>query len=795
MNQIPINTKELKQSSKIDLKKQEAKKKTSLPLFQLSRGRYSKIIIKLTLGLMSFLFGFNPELVRRFIYKQQEFRDKNGIQFYIKYIKQARLHVTRYICGVPLKSNTVGVSLDKSGFPTQFLYLKNLIDSGDPIKIRGVLTLLYMSRVLLPTEEESKRILPNFESITMEFKGREKFSIPTEFIEQFVLKYNLKKEVPQWSKSNHYISGKGSPHGKATKSAGLALWIMSNLQSCKIQLTNFTNLLGIESYMDLIGSNLIRIWRNPGIVIGLGNLCTTNSELGIGHIGKLSIVKDPELKLRVIAMLDYYSQFILRPIHDDLLDLLKKFKCDRTFTQDPRHDWKPKGNKFWSLDLSSATDRFPIDLQERLLSCIYNKDLSATWKSLLTDRNFVYDEEEDNFGGLYRYKVGQPMGAYSSWAAFTLSHHLVIHYAAHLCGINDFDSYIVLGDDVVINNDKVAKKYIRIMTKLGVEISMQKTHVSYNTYEFAKRWFKSKIEISPLPLKGILHNFDNLPVVLLQLMQYLKRCNTLWKGNSLQLISSIYHNIRINNRVWKYHKVYRYLEIWFLLFRYSFGTLSNWEIRRFLIVSKVPTFLLDFREELSPLVIKEFLNYGLTSIAERSSRGVKDMTDHLLVYWRQHVNKSEHIKDPDFELSEFQEMPIIYGLINRLDQIDETLTKLINAPSFDLIEAMNSMRIESVDRIVSEKRDIVETVNNLRNLWTSSLRKIKKITEDNYYEHINYQDVLELAMAHRVPNEFGSMIKKDPYPLRSFIKAITPTRLRLVNLSKGYFFETYQEPT
>lgn len=737
---------------------------------------------------MSFLFGFDPKVTKRFIYWLQDLRDKSGIVHTIKYVKQARLHITRYISGVPLKSNTISVSLDKNGFPSRFIYFKELIDSRDPIKIRGVLTLMYLSRAIIPTDNESKKLLPNFDSITDEFSGREKFKIPSEFIEQFVLKNNLKLNRPTWDKTKHYISSKSSPHGKATKSAGLALWIMSQLQSCKHHLTSFTNLLGIEIYMDLIGSNLTRIWRNPGIAIGTGRLCSTGH--GTGFIGKLSIVKDPELKLRVIGMLDYYTQFILRPIHDDLLNLLKTFKCDRTFTQDPRHDWKPKGNKFWSLDLSSATDRFPVILQEELLSYIYDKELAATWKSLLTKRNFVYDVEEDLKGGLYQYKVGQPMGAYSSWAAFTLSHHLVVHYAASLCGIENFDSYIILGDDIVINNDKVAKIYKRIMTKLGVEISVQKSHVSYNTYEFAKRWFKSKIEVSPLPIKGILHNYDNLPVVLLQLMLYLNKCNTLWKGNSLQLISKLYHDKKINNRVWKYFKVYKNLEVWNLLFRYSFGTLSNWEIRRFLIISNVPEFLLDFREELSPLVIKEFLNYGLTSIAERSSIGLKDMADNLVEYWREHTKKSEHINFRENILSEFQEMPILYGLINRLDQIQTNLNKFINMDEFNLIDAMNSMRIESVDKIVSEKRCLVETVSNLRNLWKSSLTKLKKIKPDEYHLHPVQTRLVELSSITR-DNSLKGKIKDYPYVLIDFVKKTTPVRNRLVNLSKGYFFEKY----
>jgi hypothetical protein len=44
------------------------------------------------------------------------------------------------------------------------------------------------------------------------------------------------------------------------------------------------------------------------------------------------------------------------------------------------------------------------------------------------------------------------------------------------------------------------------MTRLGVDISVAKTHVSKDTYEFAKRWIKSGKEITGLPLKGILNN-------------------------------------------------------------------------------------------------------------------------------------------------------------------------------------------------------------------------------------------------------------------------------------------------
>jgi hypothetical protein len=171
-------------------------------------------------------------------------------------------------------------------------------------------------------------------------------------------------------------------------------------------------------------------------------------------LGKLSFIYDPECKLRIVAIIDYYTQLFLKPIHMKIMNLLHKLPCDRTYTQDPFNKWKDDGENFWSLDLSSATDRFPISLQRRLLSIIFDKDLSDGWNEILSSREFHAPN-----GSILKYSVGQPMGAYSSWAAFTLTHHLVVHWCAKLCGYDKFTDYIILGDDIVIKNDKVAKMY------------------------------------------------------------------------------------------------------------------------------------------------------------------------------------------------------------------------------------------------------------------------------------------------------------------------------------------------
>jgi hypothetical protein len=126
--------------------------------------------------------------------------------------------------------------------------------------------------------------------------------------------------------------------------------------------------------------------------------------------GKISLVYDPECKVRPIAILDYFSQVVLRPIHKILFfSILKGFKQDRTFNQSPFNDWKLNDEPFYSLDLSSATDRFPIELQQRILSLIFNERISLLWKTLLIDRSYSTPE-----GTNVRYSVGQPMGSYSS---------------------------------------------------------------------------------------------------------------------------------------------------------------------------------------------------------------------------------------------------------------------------------------------------------------------------------------------------------------------------------------------
>jgi hypothetical protein len=77
---------------------------------------------------------------------------------------------------------------------------------------------------------------------------------------------------------------------------------------------------------------------------------------------KLVVIPDKEYKSRPVAIGDYWSQTSLKPLHDWIFSILKAIPQDSTFQQDRGLRNMPLGGSytFYSFDLSSATDRFPI---------------------------------------------------------------------------------------------------------------------------------------------------------------------------------------------------------------------------------------------------------------------------------------------------------------------------------------------------------------------------------------------------------------------------------------------------
>lgn len=68
-------------------------------------------------NILSLLFDqFNIKLlIPPFFTLLNSLIDKNGLTVTVKYFKQCRLHITRYLCGQPLFINKANVGVDRDG--------------------------------------------------------------------------------------------------------------------------------------------------------------------------------------------------------------------------------------------------------------------------------------------------------------------------------------------------------------------------------------------------------------------------------------------------------------------------------------------------------------------------------------------------------------------------------------------------------------------------------------------------------------------------------------------------------
>lgn len=415
-------------------------------------------------------------------------------------LKVIRLHVTRYLCGDPLFVNTANVKVDRSGIPSCLRDLKPLVDSKDPKKLQFLMTLLVLSRAI-----EGGHGLPDLSPITdpAPLEDWEKWR---DEIKLGLRELNIKPESqPVWTK--FHPSTKKGPNGQAIATSvndAHALKDDSELMEAILTLGGNTQLRTIIKINQVL---TLETWS------ALGNKTGTN-------LRKLSSVNDPEGKVRLIAIFDYWSQTVLLPLHDRLMEILKGLPGDRTYCQTEGFIGIPT-DSYWSLDLTNATDRFPLGFQKIVMEEIFGKQYSEAWATVMVSRPF-----SNPWGEPVLYKTGQPMGAYSSWAAFTLCHHVLVQIATKRSGLILKDQYYqILGDDIVIANDSVSQQYQKLLSRLGVGLSLSKTHNSKHMYEFAKRWYWNGKEVSGLPVKGVLTVKNHWWHLLPELQELVNRCS------------------------------------------------------------------------------------------------------------------------------------------------------------------------------------------------------------------------------------------------------------------------------
>lgn len=343
------------------------------------------------------------------------------------------------------------------------------------------------------------------------------------FIPEWVRRLKLRLHLPEMT---YHLTHKNGPNGSALR-------------------TSDKDVAGLMKDMKIFEAV-------KQVQVSLADTNPLNSEFTVAKEGinsKITQFPEKSGKTRTIAVIDYYSQRCLRPLHKGLMDVLRRLKSDGTYSHNNVGKFAQRctSDKDYILcaDLTAATDRFPKRIQEALLhELVKDKDLATALWTILADRTFTvaWSGEE------VQYAAGQPMGAYASWPLFALSHHLVVEYCANKVKTNHISrKYKMIGDDVIIRDKRTGSEYLKVIQDLGLEINFNKTVVSdrkanYSSSEVAKQLYLNGTNLTPLTpgiitnlqsphlfneeVKGIIGRYDlqpETPAVLIELLYPLSK--------------------------------------------------------------------------------------------------------------------------------------------------------------------------------------------------------------------------------------------------------------------------------
>jgi hypothetical protein len=198
--------------------------------------------------------------------------------------------------------------------------------------------------------------------------------------------------------------------------------------------------------------------------------------------GSIHFIQEPGGKLRSIASPFRIHQEALRPFGQSVYRLIQSLPWDCTFDQSKAHPYIQsclgQGRQVHSIDLSSATDHFPLSIQSVALRAIFRK---RDWGHIDLFEEISRGLWSSPLGEL-QWTKGQPLGLYPSFGSFTLTHGLLL---LHLAGGDYHNQFFVVGDDVVILESKLRDDYISMLDRMSCPWSEDKSLSSSELAEFA----------------------------------------------------------------------------------------------------------------------------------------------------------------------------------------------------------------------------------------------------------------------------------------------------------------------
>jgi len=216
-------------------------------------------------------------------------------------------------------------------------------------------------------------------------------------------------------------------------------------------------------------------------------------------VGRIGLIQEAGYKLRAIANPGRVFQLVLQPLGKHLYQLLSHLPWDCTFDQSKAFPFVQEalqlGHEVSSIDLSNATDYFPLDLQIKVLKYLLpDSKYPSLFKEIATSK-WIFPNNGD-----IQWRRGQPLGLFPSFALFAITHGLLL-FSLLNCPYSG--QFFVLGDDVVILDTELAQRYRDILSQLRCPISESKSISSASLSEFAGKIISPEKVISQLKWRNI----------------------------------------------------------------------------------------------------------------------------------------------------------------------------------------------------------------------------------------------------------------------------------------------------
>jgi hypothetical protein len=214
----------------------------------------------------------------------------------------------------------------------------------------------------------------------------------------------------------------------------------------------------------------------------IGDNFSSLEELSAGRIG---YIQEPGYRLRTIANPHPSIQVALSRLGNKVYHMLKGIETDCTFNQDKAIEdvqiflnSTENTRGIMSIDLSSATDRFPLSVQLGVLYKLAERGLLE-----VEDVNLFSEISRSKFtlpnGTTIKWETGQPLGVFPSFGTFALTHNMLAQTVKP-------KFFRILGDDIVIDFD-AGVRLRSVYKDLGLVISEDKSIASKHLAEFGGR--------------------------------------------------------------------------------------------------------------------------------------------------------------------------------------------------------------------------------------------------------------------------------------------------------------------